>query len=315
MLTVADRALLRAHGYCWHHESSLGSVVEGEPYLQNGLLYYVDGRRLMICGYPLDRREDNLVDRVRCIAADCLSRFPIEIIRYYGPIRMSLRGICPSRFRSLGTVKPLPTDAEMLLDCRVGPSSRRLRRWMNSERSRKFSLRRRRAPNFTLEAAHYLMIEEFFSSVEIDPYLLDLAYKLPAMIVLDTVEWFEAWAEERLVGISAVIDAFEDTDLALFLTADRAVRGASDFLYGAMKEAVLEHAKRFLNLGPSSSEGHFYFKNKWGAQPQTAPYWWQSWGAGELARREYDSWPSRLLQYGLFFIAQSQLVVGTRMRR
>lgn len=189
----------------------------------------------------------------------------------------------------------------MVLDCTLPVHSHRFRQWLRSPRRTAFSLRRCRWPDFKLQIAHYTLIDQFFSAVEMSPYLLDLALKVPAMSVLDAVEWFEAWEGDRLAGISAVIDAFCDMDLALFLTADRATPGASDFLYGSMRNTVLERGKRFLNLGPSPSDGHYRFNAKWGAQPQTPPDRWQAWGVGELVRRQYDSWPSRLLQYGFFF--------------
>lgn len=68
MLMPSDQSLLRARGYCGHHEARLGSVVGGEPFLCEGLLYYFDGRRLVLCGYPLDGRESNQIERVREVA-------------------------------------------------------------------------------------------------------------------------------------------------------------------------------------------------------------------------------------------------------
>ena len=315
MLTPSARDLVRAQGYSGHHETRLCSIVEGEPFLQEGLLYYFDGRMLLLCGYPLDRREQNLAERVRDVARDCLRRHPAEVLWYCGPVRASLSCVCPSRFRPVGTARPLVTDSELVLDCTLAPRSRRLRQWLRSARPLAFSLARRRWPDFALQAAHYALIDHFFSSREMTAYLYDLAFKVPVMASLNAVEWFEAWQGERLTGVAAVIDAFTDMDVAVLLAVNAAVPGVSDFLYAAMRDSARERGKRFLNLGPSSSEGHYLFKRKWGAAPVADPCWWQGWGAGELARRDYPSWPARLTQYGFALPQRSKRATAPKAPR
>jgi hypothetical protein len=298
MLTPSAQAVIRSQGYSGHHDTRLSSIVEGEPFLQEGLLHYFDGRKLLICGYALDRREDDLLDRVRRVARDFLRRYPVEVVWYCGPLRTSLSSVCPSRFRPLGMARPLCTDSELALDSTVPLRSRRLRQWLRSAGPLAFSLRRRRFPEFAFQAAHYALLDRFFSSREMSAYLHDLAFKIPVLASVDAVEWFEAWQGKRLAGIAAVADAFNDMDVAVLLVAEPDLAGVSDFLYAAMRDSVRGRGKRLLNLGPSSSEGHYRFKQKWGAVPVAAPCWWQGWGAGELARRDYQSWPARLAQYG-----------------
>jgi hypothetical protein len=296
MLNVCERALIRERGYCLYHDDGLSSIVDGEPFLTHGILYYFDGRKLMVCGYPLDECGEDAA-RVRAVVRGCMQSLPVELVWYCGPERVSMAGIFPSRFRIIRTIRPDATDAELVLDCLADPPSQRLRQWLRSARRQRFSIRRNRFPQFAFTALHHALIDDFFGAIEITPYLLDLAFKIPAMARLGDVEWFEAWEEDRLAGLAAVADGFRSMGLATLLAARRESPGVSDALYGAMRDALREHGKRFLNVGPSPSKGHYQFKTKWGGRPASAPSWWQAWGEGELARRDYDSWPARLIQF------------------
>jgi len=174
----------------------------------------------------------------------------------------------------------------------------RLRRWLRSTRAKAFRVKECVAPDFFLNAAHLSLIEQFFISREITPYLFDLVSQIPSLVATVGVRWFEAYHDERLAGIAALIDSFSRMNVAVLLVADPGEPGVSDILYSALIESTHSRGKQYLNLGPSPSDGHYRFKAKWGAVPAVAPYWYQAWGCGELARGDYYSWPSRLVQYG-----------------
>jgi hypothetical protein len=298
MLTVTEREEIRKQGYFTQHETRLLSIAEGEPFLHDHMLYYFDGRKVLLCGYPLDEDQD-ILERARCVAQHCFATWPLEVLWYCGPQRISLGGLCPRGIRVRSTTRPVPTDAELVLDCGVEPASRRLRRWLRSQRAKDFEIRQMRGPEISFQAAHLSLIEQFFYEQELTSYLFDLAARIPALVMMEDVVWFEVYRAERLVGLAAIMDSFRDTDLGLFLAVDHSSPGTSDILYASMAEAVLERGKRYLNLGPSASEGQYQFKRKWGAVPAITPFWYQSWGIGELAQREYDSWPARLVRFGV----------------
>ncbi|MBI3666321.1 MAG: hypothetical protein HY236_08875 [Acidobacteria bacterium] len=298
MLGPADLELIRECGYCTLHEPRTVSMCQGEPFLRDGILRFFDGRKLLVCGYSLEPASGGMSRSVEALVRHCLASDPVEVLAYCGPEEVALRRLCPSKFRRIFFEPATPAHAEMVLDCHEEPKSSRLRQWLRSAQNAAFQVREVPLSTFPLGVAHLRLIERFFSSRESTPVLLDMAFLLGPLAFMPHVRWFEAYREGALCGLAAVVDAFRDMDLALFLATDPAAAGASDSLYAAMRDSTRSRRKRYLNLGPSPSAGHYSFKEKWGAKPLVPSYYYCEWGAGELALGDYNSWPSRLAQYG-----------------
>lgn len=298
MLTAAQEKLIWESGYCTYHDYRTLSVSDGEPFLDDGLLYYFDGRKLFLCGYPVDRNTLDLTKRLKAAVGRCWMKHTIEILSYCGPQSVSFREVLPRKVRLIASKAADPIKAEMVMDCSRPLPPSRLRRWLRSRRAASFTVRESAGSNFVLSAYHFSLIERFFGARDLSPYLLDLAFVLPVVARMKHVSWLEAFQGDRLCGIAAVIDAFCNTDLAIILCTDPTENGTSDRLYAAMRESSQRRMKRYLNLGPSPSSGHYRFKQKWSAEGLVTPYSYFEWGFGELARGDYVSWPSRLIQYG-----------------
>jgi|ERR1035437_451593 hypothetical protein len=312
MLTSTQQAHLWNTGYCSYHETRFNSLFEGEPFLAQGFLYYFDGRKLFLCGYPLDGERDHLRDRLLEIVEHCFREMPIEAVSYCGPERVSFATVCPRKGAAVSQA-PEHFSAELVVECSEPPANRRLRTWLRSAQRNTLEIASYRGP-LLLTVERLRLIESFFRVRETTPYLLDLAFALPGLTRLDGAHWFEVLQAGRLCGLALVLDAFRTMDLAVFLTTDRSVRGASDALYAAFIESAKERGKKTVNLGPSIAAGHYWYKEKWGGRPLVAPYWYWEWACGELARADFFSWPSRILQYG-FRPLQKGLGVDARNGR
>jgi hypothetical protein len=297
MLNAAERDCIREHGYCTHHAVRINSIFQGEPFLDDGLLCYFDGRRLFVCGYPLDRSSNGLIGRVQGVVRRWVKELPVEIVSHCGPESVPFTNVCPRTFRCTVNQAADPIKAELALDCSGEPPNRRLRRWLRSPRRAALRTEEQCASGFVPRAATLQLIEEFFACREITPYLLDIAFALPALATMGDVLWFEAYERDTLRGVAICADAFETIDLGLFIATVPGATGASDALYAAIADSARRRAKRYVNWGPSPSSGHHWFKQKWGAVELAAPYYYSEWVRGGLAGREYTSWPSRLLQY------------------
>jgi len=297
MLSPAERERIRTQGYCSYHDVPLWCLTEGEPFLDDDLLYYFDGRRLFLCGYPLEREASSLKERIQAIARKCYSLLPVELLVYCGPQSVSFRRACPNGHRLVGTRPADDLGAELVVDCTKPPTNRRLRRWLRSTRRASVEIRVRQGGTFDFEAAQRLIVEKFFSRREITPYLLDIAFVLPALTRSDHVFWLDAICGGKVCGLAVVSDAFAQMDLGLFIAAQPDTGGISDCLYAAILDLARKRGKRFVNLGPSPSPGSYWYKQKWGAQPLVRSYWFSQWACRELARSVFNSWPSRLLQF------------------
>jgi len=296
MLSPREADLVRSRGYCFNHAITLMATTEGEPFVRDGFVLYWDGRRVLLSGESLDEDTNKVEPKVRDLVRWCLTEWPVETLWYVGPERLSLAGMCSREFRCMKIIPPTALDTELVVDCRNEVVSRRLRRWLRSESRRAFEIRRTRILLFA--ADHFRLLDKFFSGKERTEFLLNLVLQMSAFAANGAGEWFEAWHKGRLAGLAMATDSFFDMDMAVFVCSDRTIPGVGDVLHASMIDASREKGKRFLNLGPSLTEGHARFKGKWGGKPRGSPPWWQQWGRGELAKRQYDGWPARLLDLG-----------------
>jgi hypothetical protein len=292
MLSPSEVEFLRKSGYCFLHDTRLNSILDGEPFVRDGFVVYYDGRRMMLCGYPLHRDGVDARERLREVVRQCLSNWVVEILWHVGPERLSLQNVRP-RLPVLRTWKPTKRDTEMVIDCHQDPPSQRLCRWLRSPKRTPFRIGT--IPAGELRSAHYEMIDTFFRSKVATPFLFNLACQVMLLTTAPCGLWLEVCDGDRLAGLAALVESFDSMCLAVFQATNPDFPTAGDTLHAAMRELVLSKGKRYLNLGSSPGEGHYRFKKKWGGVPHHSPAWWQAWGSGELTRSENDSWPSRLL--------------------
>jgi hypothetical protein len=297
MLSLTERDRIRRNGYCSYHNVGLWSLTEGEPFIKDDLLYYFDGRRLFLCGFSLDRSAAGVGERIRSLAKECYRRLPVELLVYCGPEDVSFRRVCPHRQRLIGKNAANVIGAELVVDCATLPDQPRLRRWIRSQGRLGVEVRVRATGGWDLEANHRRLIEQFYATREITPYLVDIAFLLPALTRLVDVHWLDAFYQGELCGLAVMADAFAETDVGVFMATDPAHLSASDCLYAAVLDFARERGKRYVNLGASPSEGVYRYKQKWGGKPVVPPYWLCEWSSGDLARISFNSWPSRLVQF------------------
>ena len=271
------------------------SLALGEPFIKDGLLHFYDGRVLTISAYPFAEQHSSLCSRVRQLTETWCRRARIDLVTIWSPERVSLSFLASSGFKRTTFFPPKKMGAEMIVDCTDKQLA--IKHTQRVRTLTKCCLNVNAVTQPKIQASHMTLIEGFFSSIEMTAYVFDLVTSLHGLRSLGRIRWLEAFHEQKLCGLAAVHDAFDSTDLAIFLARDRDIPGVSDFLAHHIIDSSRNLGKRYVNLGPSPSKGIYRFKQKWGGQPKVPPYFYAEWGRGPLGRRNYSSWAARIISY------------------
>ncbi|MFN2491293.1 MAG: hypothetical protein ABR501_00225 [Pyrinomonadaceae bacterium] len=294
MLTRSEGKLIEQRGMSTLHDYWFNSLFAGEPYFEDGLLAYYDGRIVTLCGFPL-RNVPAVDDSVYCrLAQEWVGHRGAESVIFVGPHPISFRALSKEGLRRVVEEKCEKIAAELFIDCTSNSDSVFRRRVYRRSRAMDFQLRVRTGG--IVSAEHFRLVEIFYRKRERTGYLAEIAFALPTVLRSRRVQLIEARKDHRLCGFVAMHKPFADTAVGLFLASDHKVIGVCDFLYGAMLEQAKLGGASSLNVGPSPSIGHFNFKLKWGGQSKVPPYYFVQWARGTLARRFHTSWGPRLIR-------------------
>lgn len=147
----------------------------------------------------------------------------------------------------------------------------------------------------TVRATDLALFEAFYRRHDLNSYLADLAFAIPALLSAPWLFIIEARAQRKVTGILLFHRPFDDCIVAVATARCFDTRGVSDFLLGALIETARDMDIGAINLGPSPSKGHYQFKRKWGAVPYVPPYYLVGWTRGSLSRRYYTGWGPRII--------------------
>jgi hypothetical protein len=294
MLTRKQIRLIDAKGIATLHDFRVISLSAGEPFIENGVLTYYDGRLVTLCGFPF-RGDPPIADgRLRELSKYWITERSAEGIIYVGPQPLDLRCLRALNFRCIEKFKGCNYSSELVIDCHDDSNEVFKSRLYKRARSRGFEATIKTGG--ILSAEHLKLIEAFYALREITCYLAETAFAIPALLRSKRVTLIEARKDGRLSGFLALHESFEDMLVALFLYHDHRTPGVSDFLYSEM----LDHARRSgvagINVGPSPTRGHYNFKLKWGARPLIPPYYLREWLRGRLCLRWHRGWGPRLVR-------------------
>lgn len=294
MLTRDQRRRIEIGGLCTLHDYWLNSLWAGEPYFEDGLLAYYDGRLVTLCGFPL-RDEPIAADSVyRRVAREWVRDRGAEAIDFLGPKPVSFRHLGKEGLRSVTEEKPYHISGELLINCTTNSGTIFRRRVYRRSRAQNFDLTLRRGG--IVSAEHFRLVEMFYRRRALTAYLAEIAFVLPAVLRSRRVQLIEARRDGRLCGLGVMHKPFDDIAVGLFMMGDHQATGVCDFLYAAMVEEARRLGAKSLNVGPSPSVGHFEFKVKWGGEQKVPPYYFVRWARGTLARRNHSSWGPRLIR-------------------
>jgi len=293
MLTRSESRQIEHDGFSTLHDYWLNSLFAGEPFLQDGVLVYYDGRIATICGFSLRNKQAIEPALCRRVAQEWVTNRGAENIIFIGPGRVDFCCLSKVGLRKVWEEHPRPISAELFIDCTEQADSIFQRRVYKRARSLAFELTIRRGG--IVSAEHFHLIETFYAERRLTAFLAEVLFMLPVLLRSSRVRLIEARKEGRLCGFAMVHKPFCDTASGLFMMCNHSNRGVSDFLYSVMLEQTLALGASSLNLGPSPSPGHFNFKMKWGGEAKVPPYYFVQWGRGVLGRRFHTSWGPRIL--------------------
>jgi len=294
MLTRKQISLIDEKGISTLHDFRVVSLISGEPYLEDGVLSYYDGRLVMLCGFPL--RGEPLIEktRLRELSKRWITKRSAEGIIYIGPQSLDLRCLRASRLRCVERFKGEYFSTELVIDCNGRSDELFKRRLYRRSRSRGFEATIKTGG--ILSAEHLRLIETFYGLREITCYLAEMAFALPALLRSRRFSLIEARKDGRLCGFLALHESFKDVRVAFFLYHDHQTPGVSDFLYSEMLSLARRVGIASINIGPSPTLGHYNFKLKWGGTPAVPPYYFTQWMRGPLSLRCHTAWGPRIVR-------------------
>jgi hypothetical protein len=294
MLTPSQRNDIMQNGLSTLHDYWTESLISGEPFFEDDVLIYYDGRMVSLCSFPLRGRKPVEAAVIKDLSRRWVVDNQAEALIYWGPEKMDFRHLKKYGFRCTEGYAGGEQAAELFINCAEAAAA------VHHLRSYRLAVR----CGFTAEfrtggivpADYFKLIEAFFRKAGVSDYLATMAFVLPALLRSGDVHLVEARLEGKLCGFSTLHKPFSDIAVGLFLAHDAQTPHVSDFLYGQTIIYAEQLGIKLLNVGSSPSVGHYNFKRKWGAEPLVPPFYYSIWARGQLARRKYMYWGPRIVK-------------------
>src|SRR5829696_4437458 len=117
MLTRKQISLLDEKGISTLHDFRILSLTAGEPYLEDGVLSYFDGRLVTACGFPL--RGAALIEEtsLRDLSKYWIKERSAEGIIHIGPQSLDLRCLRAFSLRRVEKFRGQNFSAELMIKC------------------------------------------------------------------------------------------------------------------------------------------------------------------------------------------------------
>lgn len=271
MLSAAEAQYICSHAWVPEQLADYVTAISGkEAFLVGDFVCYRGQGVVVVIGYPLSQP---------CGKQDLVQVLE-QIINDFGPQRLWLiapeippwgglkpTGVCDDYFR---------LDLENL---KLSPKVRNMIRRAGKD------LEIRESSGMSKE--HETLLGEFLARKQLSRESQELLRALPRYLstVAGTVLLSAFDKEERLVSFCVGQMGAGDWGFYMFHvnSLSRRVPGSSDLLLENLIRKVLEHDKRFLNMGLGINPGVGFFKKKWGAFP-FVPY-----REANLTRRSWRS--------------------------
>jgi len=256
VITQAEKDYINSCAYLPEHIPGYVTAISGtEPYLINDYLcYYGNEGHLIFIGYPL--RTFTADGQMQEILDLTVRRFKPKYVALIAPKISIPRKDCYSSASDRYYKVDL---SDLHVNHKLRYMIRHASRELHIEKSRK------------IEDEHLLLISEFVDSHKINAATRYIFESIPKYLSsVSTALVFSARnKDEKLVAFD--IAEFGAKDYAFymfnFMSRQKYVPGASDFILHEIIKAAQEMKKPFINLGLGISEGVIFFKKKWGGSP------------------------------------------------
>lgn len=294
MLTRGQIRLIRRSGISTFHDYWLTSLSSGEPFFENDILSYFDGRFVTICACRFRNRPAIPVEALNQVILKWADIREVQGLAVIGAQLPDLHLLSKYGFRKTYEEESGELSAELLIDC-----SRRADTIFNQRtyrRSSKLGFDAVIRSGGLVSAEYLKLIELFYSVRDITCYLADVAFTLPALLRSNRIIFVEARKNGKLCGFVGLHKAFNNIAVAFFLTHDHQTPNVCDFLYAKMLDQARELGAESINIGSCPTSGHYKFKRKWSGTQGGDEYNYAEWSRGLLARRLYKTWGPRIVR-------------------
>ena len=291
MLTDVQCHVIRRRGIATLHDYRTVSPMRGEPFLEDGILAYHDGRMLLVCAQPL-RHDPSPRDAARALIQRFVGERCIDSVLYVAPEPLPLQGVLGAGFVCDEVRRRVPRSAELFLPATAVHRSEQYGRVSRQAARRGLVARKRRGG--IVDVNHLALVERFYSGLELSDYLAEAAASLPIALASPDITIIEAWEHGTMKGFVTVHEPFDGLSIAVFIAHDRVTHGVSDFLYAELVGHAHASGSEFVNVGPSPTEGHYRFKRKWSGVPLVPPYYAATWRHDARCAR-HRTWLLRIL--------------------
>ncbi|MGB9699404.1 MAG: hypothetical protein ACPL5I_08475 [Thermodesulfobacteriota bacterium] len=256
MLSSDQENFILQHAYIPEHIINLMvGLSQGEPFYENGYVFFVKKDVLIFIGYPLPEissREDFVP-----FLQGSMQKFHPEVTWFIAPeIPSSLRNKVQEIEGDFYYILPL---AAVNFSSRLLRATQKAAQKLTVAKSREFS------------REHILLTKEYLMQEHIPPKIKELFNRLPEYIKYSSTSLIlSAWDEGGKLSAYYVLELGGRRFITYVLggySKENYVSHASDLLFYEMYKLAKEMQKEYIHLGLGVNEGIRRFKIKWGGIP------------------------------------------------
>lgn len=270
MLSPTDEAYLDANAYSVDHDYFYLSRLLGEPYLNDGILSYFDGRTVHIMGTVLPWLLLNAQQKIVSVFERWMRDKRVEFINYFGPFYPNW--MPTEDFSVVYWEDCFDHNVELFVDLSVMPSPKIGRKQRQDlARACRQGIEVRSGKLVYFSHSHLTLLRN--SMCRSDYGLSDASYALNVASILchPSTRVFEAMIGSLLVGFGVTYEFFPGRPFFLVAAFDQNTPGCSDAIYGSIIGYYRKMGASTLSLGYTSSFENMHYKRKWGAVSRIPP--------------------------------------------
>lgn len=278
---------------CSLHDYGYYSFFFGEPFCEDGVLFFFDGSELRIIGYDQSLMPITK-DAIKKVIRYALEKFNIRYITIEISRSDTVKKI--PGFYLENTVKPHKADCELFVNLSSYSPNGKQRNDVGRAIRKALSCRKLIGSNLPTSLVHWELVRKHINSFEPNTYYraeFIMGYQY-LMLDTDTV-LFEVYKNSKLMGFS-LARKMDQLAISHMVVISECHSGVSDLLYSEMiKHFQSNNTCKLLSLGTCPSVGLYNYKMKWSNMdplPATTLYTWHHKKKGRIANY---LWKTRLI--------------------
>jgi hypothetical protein len=263
-------AALGAQAYTYDHNYSYYSLLLGEPFVSEGLLYYFDGRVLSLNTFFLRRADPG---NARALVMALFEDLQPEAVSIWGPVPDTLVFSVPAGWHRYVIAEPNPHQRDIILSLSTFDPGRvpHLKRSAAHARSEGIEVRISSERQVTWQ--HLRLIQDWVQDPRVDAFDRLLYSLIPSRLIARPATLVETWSAGSLLGFAVLDFIGEGFPVYLAGFRQRGSAGIGDLLVNELALHCQSAGFRRLSLGHSYTRGLLEFKMKWGECEMMETFW------------------------------------------